>query len=119
MIRAKFQWSVYLQLQSKVFLDSSLFQKHTVGADKLQERACPVGRGKEFCVSGPHNDNHRLPRRLELINVFHPGVTQLVIKYALEPIRLLEGRNVQLLKASLSMQVPWRHKFDELIFARG
>lgn len=62
---------------------------------------------KNSCMSVPHilNDNHSLPRWLELINIFHSIVTQLIVKYALKPIRLLSGRNVQLLKASLSMQV--------------
>lgn len=62
---------------------------------------------KNSCMSVPHilNDNHSLPRWLELINIFHSIVTLLMVKYALKPIRLLSGRNVQLLKASLNMQV--------------
>lgn len=62
---------------------------------------------KNSCMSVPHilNDNHSLPRCLELINIFHSIVAQLIVKYALKPIELLSGRNVQLLKASLSMQV--------------
>lgn len=54
---------------------------------------------KNSCMSVPHilNDNHSLPRWLELINIFHPiVVTQLIVKYALNPISLLSGRNVQL-----------------------
>lgn len=58
-------------------------------------------------MSIPHilNDNHSLPRWLELISIFHSVITQLIVKYTLKPIRLLSGRIVQLLKASLSMQV--------------
>lgn len=69
---------------------------------------------KNSCMSVPHilNDNHSLPRWLELINIFHPVVTQLIVKRALNPISLLSGRNVQLLKASLSMRVTWRQKFE-------
>lgn len=61
---------------------------------------------KNSCMSAPHilNDNHSLPR-LEQINIFHSIITQLIVKYALKPSRLLSGRNDQLLKASLSMQV--------------
>lgn len=71
-------------------------------------------QGKRILVSVPRilNDNHSLPRWLELINIFHPIVTQLLVKYALKPISLLSGRNVQLLKASWSMQVSWRQKFE-------
>lgn len=69
---------------------------------------------KNSCMSVPHilNDNHSLPRWLELINIFHPIVTQLIVRYALNPISLPSGRNVQLLKASLSVQATWRQKFQ-------
>lgn len=65
-------------------------------------------------MSVPHIlcDNHSLPRWLELINIFHPAVAQLMVKYALNPISLLSGRNVQVLKSSQSMQAAWRHKFQ-------
>lgn len=71
-------------------------------------------REKNCCMSVPHvlNDNRSLPRWLKLINICHPIVTQLIVKHALKPICLLSGRNVQLLKASLSMQVTWRQKFE-------
>lgn len=89
-------------------------QKHVIGADELQERVCPVSRGKSSCISVSHilNDNRSLPSWLELIGIFHHSAARLIVKYALNPISLLSGRNDQVLKSSQIMQLIWRHNSE-------
>lgn len=73
-----------------------------------------MSRGKSSCISVSHilNDNRSLPSWLELIGIFHHSAARLIVKYALNPISLLSGRNDQVLKSSQIMQLIWRHNSE-------